>query len=242
MSTLRILIVDDEPLAHNILKKYIDQIDYLELAGTCFEGVSAINFLEKERVDAILLDIHMPDLSGMELIEALDSNGPKIIFTTAYSEYAVESFNYEQVIDYLQKPIRLARFIKSMERLKGQLALERGVQEKPKEVDSVDFSSKKHITVKDNKVIYKIEFDDIQYMQAWGNYVKFFVSDGKVHLSRVTFRELEQILPKRSFVRVHKSYIVNIKSIQALDGNQIMIDTQRIPVGRSYLAALKNVL
>ncbi|MBV6652106.1 MAG: response regulator transcription factor [Mameliella sp.] len=242
MNNIKLLIVDDEPLAHPILEKHAKQIDYLEVVGSCFDAVSTINFLNTNAVDALLLDIQMPDLSGIELIETLEQSCPKVIFTTAYTEYALESFNYEQVIDYLHKPIRLSRFIKSMERLKNQLQLEQKYTGKGQEVKVETTLQKDHLTIKDSKVIYKIPYDEIEYIQSWGNYVKIFKDDTKVQLARKTFKELEEELPGSIFQRIHKSYIVNVKKVKALDGNRVLLDAQTIPIGKSYVVSVKKRL
>ena len=125
MKKIKVLIVDDEPLAHKVLEGYCQNIEYVEIVGNSYDGISTLNFLNKEQVDVVLLDIQMPDLTGIELLDTLKNNAPKVIFTTAYTEYAMLSFDYDQVVDYLHKPIRITRFIKALERLKRVLLLEK---------------------------------------------------------------------------------------------------------------------
>lgn len=240
MKKIRLLIVDDEHLAHNVLVEYASKIEYLEVVGSCYDALSTINFLNKTPVDALLLDIQMPDLTGIELIQTLEKACPKIIFTTAHTEYALESFSYDQVIDYLHKPIRLNRFVKSMERLKGQIELEKAAINKNSVETSEAEVKKQYLSVKDNKVIYKIPFDEVTYIQAWGNYVKIFTTPEKVQIGRITIKELEDQLPSPGFLRIHKSYIVNSKKVTAIDGNQVVIGDSTLPIGKSYSILVKN--
>jgi DNA-binding LytR/AlgR family response regulator len=232
---IKILIVDDEPLAHDILKKYCARLDYIEVKGSCFDGVSTLNFLKDQTIDAILLDIQLPDITGIELVNILQQRAPKIIFTTAYTEHALQSFDFDQVIDYLNKPIGLPRFIKAIERLKHQLELEEKVNEKNLEPERNSVIKEiQHLLVKDDKVIHKIPLDDIAYIQSWGNYLKVFLKNEKVRLLRKTISEMEEEIGKVGFTRIHKSYMVNVKYVTALDGNQAIISDQKLPIGRSY--------
>lgn len=236
--------MDDEPLAHKVLEGYCEKLNYVEVVGNCYDGISTLNFLNKDKADAVLLDIQMPDITGLELLDSLKNNAPKIIFTTAYSEYALQGFDYDQVVDYLHKPIRLTRFIKALERLKRILALERefnnGTAPQLKimpEVSQADF-----ISIKDNKVIYRLAYTDILYIQSWGNYLKFFLSDKTVKIVRKTIKVVEAELSPKHFLRVHKSYIVNINHIIAIEGNQIKFDDKNLPIGKSYLVNVKKTI
>jgi len=228
MTKLKLLIVDDEPLAHKVLEGYCQKLDYVEIIGHCYDGISTLNFLNKEAVDAVLLDIQMPDITGLELLDSLKNNAPKIIFTTAYTEYAIQGFDYDQVVDYLHKPIRLTRFIKALERLKRVLLLEKDFNaaasiQMPKQAISnqVDF-----ISIKDNKVIYRISHSEINYIQSWGNYLKFHLVDNNIKIVRKTIKTVESELPSNHFLRIHKSYIVNINHVKAIEGNQIKFNEQ----------------
>ena len=155
MTKIKLLIVDDEPLAHKVLEGYCEKIDHVEVVGNCYDGISTLNFLNKEKVDAVLLDIQMPDITGLELLDTLKNNAPKIIFTTAYSEYALQGFDYDQVVDYLHKPIRLTRFIKALERLKKVLLLESQIQlnPPPATTEQASLNQTDFISIKDNKII-----------------------------------------------------------------------------------------
>lgn len=244
MTKIKLLIVDDEPLAHKVLEGYCEKIDYVEIVGNCFDGISSLNFLNKEQVDAILLDIQMPDITGLELLDSLKNNAPKIIFTTAYSEYALQGFDYDQVVDYLHKPIRLTRFIKALERLKRILLLEKEFSSHlvSQLVDNTNTTQSDFISIKDNKIIYRIAYSDINYVQSWGNYLKFFLSNQTIKIVRKTIKMAEAELSAKHFLRIHKSYIVNINRVAAIEGHRIKVDDQRLPIGKSYLVNVKKTI
>lgn len=244
MTKINVLIVDDEPLAHKVLENYCQNIDYVEVVGHCYDGISTLNFLNKESVDVVLLDIQMPELTGLELLDTLKNNAPKIIFTTAYTEYAMQSFDYDQVVDYLHKPIRLTRFIKALERLKRVLLLEREFKAQSNiiEKDNTQASEADFISLKDNKIIYRIPYTDIHYIQSWGNYLKFFLKDQQIKLIRKTIKTVESELSPRHFLRIHKSYIVNIKHVKSIEGNQVKLDDLYLPIGKSYSVNVKKTL
>jgi len=193
---------------------------------------------------AVLLDIQMPDITGLELLDSLKNNAPKIIFTTAYTEYAMQGYDYDQVVDYLHKPIRLTRFIKALERLKKVLLLEKDFQstsasptlEQPT-ANQADF-----ISIKDNKTIYRIPYTEINHIQSWGNYLKFYLSDNSIKIVRKTIKTVESELPSNQFLRIHKSYIVNINQVKAIEGNQIKLGDQYLPIGKSYLVNVKKTI
>jgi len=195
-------------------------------------------------IDVVLLDIQMPDLTGIELLDTLKNRAPKIIFTTAYSEYAMQSFDYDQVVDYLHKPIRLTRFIKALERLKRVLLLESDFNNNPSvQVEEKSSISKADfISIKDNKTIFRIAHADINYIQSWGNYLKFFLRDQNVKIVRKTIKMLEAELPDQHFLRIHKSYIVNINHVKAIEGSQIKFEDQQLPIGKSYLVNVKKTI
>ena len=243
MKKIRLLIVDDEALAHTVLEGYCSKIDYVEVVGNCLDGISTINFLNENEVDALLLDIQMPDFTGIELLDSLKNQSPKVIFTTAYTEYAFQSFNYDQVVDYLHKPIRLTRFVKAMERLKKQLQLEQEtpLQESSPSAPTIQTSQKlTYLYLKDNKIIYKIAYEDIAYFQSWGNYLKVFLDNGDMKIYRKTIKQMVQELPQSDFMRIHKSYIVNLHKLKAVDGNQIMLQDLYLPIGRAYQMQVKQ--
>lgn len=237
MNKLSLLIVDDEPLAHDVIKDYCAKIDFVEVAGSCYDGISTINFLHEHSIDALILDIQMPDLTGLELLDTLKEKSPKIIFTTAYTDYALQSFEYDQVVDYLHKPVRITRFIKAIDRLKHQLELEQKAMKNPATVSELGQNPSKsieYIIAKQDKITFKIAVREIQYLQSWGNYLKVHLSKNEVKIIRKTLSEMDAALKESGFCRIHNSYMVNIEAVKGIDGNQVLIEDQRLPVSRAF--------
>jgi len=214
------LIVDDEPAAHYVLEKYIGQNPGLRLVHKCFNGFEAATYLRENPVDLMFLDIDMPEMTGLELLKQLD-NPPKTILTTAYSEFALESYDFG-VIDYLLKPIFYPRFEK---------AINRFFEMYPKSGKASD--NRSHISVKVDSHFEDISFDDFLYAQSYGNYVKIFTPQ-KTWLATITTNELESNLPSDKFIRVHKSYIVSLQKIEGRDRETVTIKGEKIPVGITY--------
>lgn len=244
MNTLKVLIVDDEPLAHKVIEGYCEKIDFIEVLGNCYDGFSTLNFLNINKVDVLLLDIQMPDLTGLELLDSLKENIPKVIFTTAFTDYAINGFDYDQVVDYLHKPFRITRFIKAIERVRKVLLLENDFQQQlllPTN-SSTPVTINNYICLKENKIQYRIHFEEIIYIQSWGNYLKFFLVKQKVIMVRKTIKTQELELPAHLFQRIHKSYIINIRHVKAIEGNMILMDSIKLPISKSYLIMTKNKL
>lgn len=227
------LIVDDEPLAHNVIENYIQQLPYLEKAGQCYDAASALAFLHTHHVDILFLDIQLPDLTGLDLLQSL-THKPAVILTTAYTDYALESYEFG-VVDYLLKPIRFPRFAKAVSRALDLLK-PTARQETPAPVAPLD----SFITIKDDKVLHKVNVNDITHIRAWGNYLKVYFAK-EMLMTRLTLQELAQKLPP-AFLRVHKSYIVNVACIQQLEGNELVLHSARIPVGETYRAKVLDHL
>lgn len=219
------LVVDDEPLAVDLLENHIGQIPFLELIGKCYNALEAVAFLDKNKVDVIFLDINMPQLSGMQLKSFLPAN-QQVIFTTAYSEFAVESYE-KNAFDYLLKPITFERFLKSAMRLR-ELANE-PLKEDPKNSD---------FFIKSGKELIRLSYDQIKYIEGLGDYVTIVCQDKNI----VTYRrmkDLEETLPD-NFQRVHLSYIVNTDKITKIVDNQILIGEQRVPLSDKYRETFTN--
>lgn len=214
------MIVDDEPAAHYVLEKYIKDNPRLELVHKCFNGFEAADYLSNHSVDLMFLDIDMPELTGLDLLKQLE-NPPKTILTTAYSEFALESYDYG-VIDYLLKPIYHPRFEK---------AIDRFFEMYPKAPEIP--STQTHISVKIDSHYENIGLEDLQYAQSYGNYVKLFTPQ-KTWLATITTNELENSLPTEKFMRVHKSYIVSLEKIEEHDRETVTISGEKIPVGITY--------
>ncbi|WP_396589484.1 LytR/AlgR family response regulator transcription factor [Allomuricauda sp. R78024] len=239
---MRCIIIDDEPLAIDILTGYCDKIDFIEMVGTFTNPLDAIPILKERKVDLIFCDIELPQISGVDFIGSLE-NRPLFIFTTAYSQYAVEGFELNAV-DYLVKPIPYHRFIKSVSRAKELMA--------KKEIPTMGnvFSShgettenQKFIFVRAEYESVKIDLDDIQYIQGLKDYLKIYVvKTNKAILTLMSFKEMQDNLPSNQFHRVHKSYVVNVNFIKTIQRNRIVINDIRIPIGESYKSDFLSIL
>lgn len=223
------IIVDDEPAAHYVLANYIKQNPQLELMFQAYNGIEAMDYLRENKVDLMFLDINMPEISGMELLKIIP-NHPKTILTTAYSEFALESYDYG-VIDYLLKPIYFPRFLKAVERF---FAIEI-IKAEPEEA-VVNF-----ISVKIDGYLTDIELDQLLYAQSFGNYVKLHTVK-KTYLASITTSELEKCLPEKNFMRIHKSYIVAIDKIDDADKDFVFIKKEKLPIGITYRRELTDRL
>ena len=218
------IIVDDEPLAQEILEEYVKKVPQLQLLATLESGLEAIQFVKQQSVDLVFLDIQMPDITGIQTAGLLDAK-TKVIFTTAYHEYAVEGFELEAV-DYLLKPISFDRFLKAIQRL-GQTDDE--LQPKTTADD--------YIFVKAEYKIKKIRFDDILYIEGMKDYLRIVTSNEKV-MTLLSFAKLLPKLPSSRFLRIHKSYVVSLAAIDSIEKGNIRIGETLLPVSETYKAAL----
>lgn len=232
--TLKCLIVDDEPLARRVLDKYIATLSSLELVKECASAMEAAAYLHAHPVDVMFLDIKMPELTGLEFLKTL-KDPPKVILTTAYSEYALEGYEYS-VVDYLLKPISFERFLKAVNKVMPGIEVERheGVAAAPSEAD--DF-----IFLHADKAEHKIQLSQIRYIEGCGNFVKVH-SDDQMIMTSGTMAAMEEHLPKDRFLRVHKSYIVSIGRIDRIEGNMVRMGKETIPVGAYYKQALERMM
>lgn len=228
---LKCLIVDDEVLAQDVIEKYIFDIPTLKLVGKCDNAVEAISFLHNNAVDLLFLDLNMPELSGLEMLKTL-STPPKVILTTAYSEYALESYEYG-VVDYLLKPIKLERFIKAVNKVVEQYSESTNREDITEDLQSFT------IFLKEDQVTYQINLNDILFIEAYGNYLKVHTLE-KSYVTRDTLHEMEDKLPIEKFMRIHKSYIISLSKIESVSGNRVYINKTEIPVGEMYKLALKQ--
>ena len=220
---IRVLAIDDEPLALQQLVTYISKVPFLELAGQCQSAVEAIRLLNSETVDAVFCDINMPDLNGMDFVKSLAAP-PLIVFTTAYSEYAVEGFKVNAV-DYLLKPFGLQDFIRAANRLKDRLSPQIGNVE----------GEESDIFVKTDYRMVKISIQDIRYVEGMSEYLKLHLdSQPKPIITLLAMKTLEEKLPP-NFMRIHRSYIVNLDKIQEVNKNRVIMDSDTsLPIGDSY--------
>ena len=223
-----VIIVDDEYLAQKLLQDYVSKVDSLHLVATCSNAFEAMDALKNNMVDIMFLDIQMPDLTGLELVKSLEKK-PAVVFTTAYSEYAVDAFNLA-VADYLLKPFDFPRFFQAVNKAIGSDLPLVGTQNKPHDTIS---RSNDFITVKADYKLYKINYDDLLYIEGQHEYVTFHTTQRRI-TALFALKDLEEILPKDKFVRVHKSYIVSFRHIQDLDKSDVTVAGNKVPVGASY--------
>ncbi|MBE8726126.1 LytR/AlgR family response regulator transcription factor [Flavobacterium hungaricum] len=226
--TKKCIIVDDEPAAHYVLVNYIKQNPQLELVFQGYNGIEAMNYLRENTVDLMFLDINMPEISGMELLKILPAH-PKTILTTAYSEFALESYDYG-VIDYLLKPIYFPRFLKAIDRFFGT------ENNKPKTEEIIN-----SVSVKVDGYFIEIELEQLLFAQSFGNYVKLHTTK-RTYLASITTTELEKCLPEKNFMRIHKSYIVALDKIDSTEKDFVVIKNERLPIGITYKRELTDRL
>ncbi len=226
VSEIICLVVDDEPLARENITEYILEVPGLKLHAGCSNAIEAIEVIKNEQIDLVFLDINMPKLSGIEMIKTLD-HPPLVIFTTAYSEHALEGFELDAV-DYLLKPIRFERFIKAVNKAKDKL-------------NQNNNTGDEYLLLKSDKKTYKVELDQIYYFEACGDYIKAVTKDQRI-LTHKTMKSLEDELNPKQFLRVHKSYIVSLKHIRLIEGNMIKVNEESIPIGSSYKEKLLQSL
>ena len=232
---IKTLIVDDEPLAQDIIETYVNQLPNLVLVGKASNAIEANQILQNNDIDLMFLDIQMPQLTGIEFMKSL-SNPPLVVFTTAYSEYAVEGFEMDAV-DYLLKPISIDRFMKAVNKVEDRL--------KDKQPSTGTLEGEDHFFIKADKKLIKVNFSDILYIEGLKDYVIIRQEEGRV-ITLQTMKSLESKLPSDNFRRIHRSYIVNTKKIKALVGNMVEVkekgETKNIPVGKIYREELLSMI
>lgn len=235
---IKAIIVDDEPLALEVLETYISQVPDVTLVKKCNNAFEANEALKQHDIDLMFLDIQMPQLSGVEFVKTL-SNPPYVIFTTAYPDYAVEGFELNAV-DYLLKPISLERFMKAVNKVSAKLQAKSTDKETEKPDASDDF-----FFVKADKKLVKVNFDDILYIEGLKDYVIIRLETGRV-ITLQTMKSLEDRLPTHKFKRIHRSFIVNIKRINAILGNMVEITEagklKQLPIGKNYRDELLDMI
>ncbi|MCP4438544.1 MAG: response regulator transcription factor [Aureispira sp.] len=235
---IKTLIVDDEQPARLLLQNYVERMPQLELVAMCKNPLEALDLLQKETIDLLLLDIQMPELMGTDLLKSIPQQ-PLVIFTTAYQEYALEGYELD-VVDYMLKPISFNRFLKGVNKAVElfQLRQQEGVVV-PVATDAT--LKKDYIVIKANQRLYRMRYNDILYIQGLKEYVTFYTKEQKL-VVHGALKYFERELPSTSFLRVHKSYIVNKNKVNNLYGNQLEIDKTQIPIGYTYRQTVLNEL
>ena len=238
---IKCIVLDDEELARLLIENYIKRLSNLELIGSFSNPIEAIQFIQKEEIDIIFLDIQMPDMTGIEFLSSL-TRRPFVVFTTSYKEYALTGYDLD-VVDYLLKPFRFERFLKAVNKATWMIqnvSNPRNAEtvNRPLEIDN---ANKSYILVKSEFKTFKIEFDDILYIESMSEYVAFYTKDQRI-ISLGSLKRLEDELPQKKFIRIHKSFIVNIYYISAFEGNMVHIGSKKLPIGGSYKEALKRLI
>ncbi len=219
---LKAIAIDDEPVALDVIKNLSAKISFVEVAAFFTNAFDAIAYLQQEKIDLIFLDIKMPDISGIDFLKSI-TNPPMVIFTTAYSEHAVQSFELN-AIDYLLKPFSQSRFLKACNKAFDQFELRK----------NTGASSPAYVFIKSGYEQVRVELDDILYAESNGNYMQFVLKKSKL-LSRLTMAETEALLPALDFMRIHRSYIVAKKHINKIEKTTVWINETELPAGASYL-------
>lgn len=228
------LIVDDEPLARNLLGEYAAKVPYLEVKETCASAIEAMEILRGEHVDLLLLDIQMPDITGTAFVKTLQRK-PLVIFTTAYSDYALEGYELD-VVDYLLKPITFERFLRAIDKASQRLGQER---HQPSEMPNAGEEESSFMFVKDGTKLVKIRWKDIQYIEGLKDYVTIHTRDQKI-VTLQRLKTLEGQLPPEKFMRIHNSYIVALDAIDVVHKNEVQVGKAMLPISDSYRKAFRE--
>lgn len=227
------LIIDDEHIAHDIIKGYCDLLPNFELKKNCYDALEALQYLNEHDVDLIFLDLNMPKLKGFDFLKTL-STPPKIIVTTAYSEFALEGFELN-VVDYLLKPFSFERFLKAVNKAIRSNKNRRVVEGEKAQVDTDRFF------IRGDKKYTQVVMDELLYVEASGNYTKLITKEETI-TTREKISAILTLLPSSDFIQVHKSFAVAVKHIKSIEGNQIFIGEQTIPIGKIYRAIVTQLL
>jgi DNA-binding LytR/AlgR family response regulator len=233
-NTIKCLIVDDEPPAREIIRTYIEQVSSLQLAGECANAIQAFSVLQQQSVDLIFLDIRMPQLNGNDFLKTL-KNPPKIILTTAYSEYALEGYELN-AIDYLMKPIPFDRFLKAVNKAyqHTEIATSLPVETEAKQTDSF-------VYFRADRKMVKVTLQDIFYIESMKDYIKVFTKNGTI-ITKQSISSVEAMLPEKEFIRTHRSFIVSTKHIKSYTAELIEISNTEIPIGKLFKNEVMKVL
>lgn len=236
---IKCLIVDDEQLARSLLEGYIKKLPHLSLVGSCKSSLEAMAVLQNEKIDLILLDIQMPDLTGIEFLKTLNRK-PLIMFTTAYKEYAIEAYELD-VIDYLLKPISFERFVLGINKVSERVNSRKQNFPNQTSENIEKKNTNDYLLLKADYKTYRVKYDEIFYIEGLREYVTYYTTQRKIVVLE-SLKKLEETLPIDTFLRVHKSFIVNTNKVKSLYGNQLEIDGKYIPIGKTYLESVKAKL
>nr|WP_315133065.1 LytTR family DNA-binding domain-containing protein [uncultured Flavobacterium sp.] len=227
---IKCILIDDEPLAIKVLQNYFTNFSDFEIIGTFNNALEALEFINNNGVDAVFLDINMPMMTGFELISLIE-NKTRVIITSAFREFAVESYDLD-VLDYLLKPIPLPRFVKCINKITAEFNLKNNIKIENQRIDS-------HIFIKVDKKMIKINIDEILFIEGMKEYIKVITVD-KTYITHKSLTSLSDELPADRFIRIHKSYTIAIDKVKSIEGNRIQIKSYTIPIGRNYSKEVKS--
>jgi DNA-binding LytR/AlgR family response regulator len=223
---VKAIIVDDEPLAQNVIKQYAGKLPNLKIEAVCNDAICAHQVLQEKEIDLIFLDINMPKMSGISFLRNL-KQPPLVIFTTAYSEYALEGYELD-ALDYLKKPFSFERFCKAFFKAEELLQLKHGISSSGISDIHTDF-----LFIKSNKKAIKINFSDILFVEGLGDYIRIHIQNQKI-VTNLSMKKIVEVLPSEKFFRIHKSYIISLEKIESIEGNLVEINKTKLPIGNSY--------
>src|SRR5687767_3087757 len=229
------LLIDDEPPALKVLASHISNINGLEIVGQCGNAIEALDLLHQKMVDVIFLDIKMPKILGTDFLKNL-SHPPKVIFVTAYHDYAVQGYELDAV-DYLIKPVSFERFVRAIAKLKRMMG-----QETVSQSNDYKSNPEAFVYLKVDKHMQKVFINEIMYIESWKDYIKLFLTTGKSLLVKQSISAMENLLSEHKFLRVHRSYLVSVNKISGYDGLSVHIQSTEIPIGRLYKQAVMERL
>jgi DNA-binding LytR/AlgR family response regulator len=230
------LIIDDEPLAQRVIERYAENVPFLEIVQKCNSAVEAIDVLHTREVDLLFLDINMPRLSGMDFLKTL-KNPPLVIITTAYAEFAIQGYELD-VVDYLMKPFAFDRFYKAIQKAEELI---KGKEQRHTDNKEADKQDDTFIFIKSSKKTFRVNLDDILYIEALGDYVKIYTTD-KMIVSYQSLKNIENLLPPGLFPRVHKSFIIALSRIDLIEGNHVKIKERLIPIGTNFKTEFEKLI
>lgn len=230
------LIIDDEPLARDLIRYHIEKLDNFEIVAECSDAMKALQELREKKVDLMFMDIEMPQITGIEFLKIL-KNPPKVIITTAYRDYALDGFELD-VVDYLLKPITFERFLKSVNKYYQVSQDESTVAAAVSEIVQPDEA---FIYVRENKRVIKVHLNEILYVEGLSEYVQIYTDKKKI-ITKTTMTSLEEKLPNECFMRIHKSFIVSMARIEAFTSSTIEVPGKELPIGRSFKNSVLSAL
>lgn len=233
---IRYLIIDDEPIAHRIIENYGENLPHLVKVGNCYNAFEAMQVLNENTVDLLFLDINMPKLSGFDFLKTLP-NPPKIIVTTAYKEFAIEGYELN-ISDYLLKPFSFERFIKATNKTIDTAQSKKSISPLPITETETNAAS---FFLKGDKKLHQIHFKDLLFIEAYGHFTKVYLKDDMI-ISPQKISDFEKLLPTLDFLRIHKSFIVSKKRIKYIEGNRVLIEQHKIPIGQTYKENINKFL